>query len=84
MGNRQDREPCRQLPWCDDAVAAVTSLDAYAAVLAFLFEDGKVNQGRLHVLKLYTQEVCTRHPHLAAEIERYYETDIRLRTGASP
>ena len=78
MENSQDHQAeryCHDIPWWTEAVAVITSVQTYERVVHYMFEGGKINEGRLQVLKVLTQDVCNRYPHLAPEIwNRYYTT----------
>ncbi len=56
-------------------VASVQDLRAYKTVVLTMFEDGRVNTGRLLVLKQFTDDVCDQAQQPQA-IRRYYERTV--------
>ncbi len=78
MGNRHSVTAyCHQLPWWNKALQIVSSPEDYKLVINSMFEDGKVNRGRLAVLEVFTTDVCAKHPHLTTEIQHIYESTKR-------
>ena len=66
-----DNQQSGKLPW-EHMVASVQDLQAYKAVVLAIFEDGRVNSGRLLVLKQFTDDVCDQVQDPSA-IRHYYE-----------
>ena len=66
-----DNQQSGKLPW-EHMVASVQDLRAYKAVVLTIFEDGRVNSGRLLVLKQFTDDVCDQVQDSSA-IRHYYE-----------
>ena len=56
-------------------VASVQDLRAYKTVVLSMFEDGRVNEGRLLVLKQFTDDVCDQVQQPDA-IRHYYDYTV--------
>ena len=74
MGNCQSaaEQHCRHLSWWKEAVCVASTVEAYMCICQYMFEDGKVNGGRLEVLEVFTKDVCDLYPHLATQIWQAY------------
>ena len=53
-------------------IAATNSVAAYRGITTAAFSDGKVNDGRLYVLEVYTSDVCAKYPDISEAIRTYY------------
>ena len=61
----------------EEAAAKTADYEAYKRTIAFLFSDGVVNMGRLHVLKMYTERVCCKlSPEEENRMMAYYRSWI--------
>ena len=85
MGNQPSVEDhCHRLKWWEDAVKSTTSVKTYQEVVHFMFEDGKINRGRLKVLEVFTKDVCHHYPQLTSEVWDQYEKILSLRNTMGP
>ena len=75
----QESVPCQS--WWNAAVTTASSIKTYAQVVQYMFEDGKVNRGRLEVLEVFTKDVCVMYPHLTNGIWAHYESVLLVING---
>lgn len=52
----------------ENMVKAIDSKEKYRWTVRCMFEDGKLNNGRLLVLDVFTRDVCSAHPTIANQV----------------
>jgi len=56
----------------DSLVHTANTLEAYKEIVKSMFSDGRINQGRIHVLAAYTKDVCLSFPEIQNGVVSLY------------